>query len=346
MKRLKADIAWQVEGPEGVRLDPRLLGLLRALQRHATLRAAAQDQSLSYRAAWGLLADAGVMAGAPLVELQRGRGGRLSRAGSTLLKHDAQLRREIAPLSERYAVPVAPDAAAAPALRLAASHDPLLAEFCERYAKPAGIIDEVMFRGSEESLAAYARGNADLAGFHFEQGTPAAQLRRYLKPGRDRLLRFAGREQGLLLAAGNPLRLHSLADVARRHARFVNRQKGSGTRSLTDRLLSAARIAPARLRGYEVEEYTHLAVAATIAAGHADAGIGVRAAAATFKLDFVPLAQEHYWLAVRGQALATAPVQGLMRALAGKPLSRLARGKPGYDTRGAGAEVQLEQAFA
>ena len=346
MTLLKADIVWRTTGPNAVRLDPRLLDLLRSLQRHRTLRAAAEELGLSYRGAWGLLLDATALAGAPLAELQRGRGARLTRFGTTLLKGDERLRLAVVSLCERMAISPDSSVIGAPPLRLVASHDPLLAEFCEHFARPTGLIDEVSFRGSEESLALFARGGADIAGFHVDQGTPAASLRRYLKPKRDRLLRFADREQGLFVPRGNPKNLTCMADVARKHARLVNRQKGSGTRILIDRLLSDAGIPPERIRGYEAEEYTHLAVAATVATGRADAGVGVQVAAAQFDLDFIPLAREHYWLAMRERTAGSAQAQNLIRALSGKQLSRLARGKPGYDISGAGSILTLEEAFS
>jgi len=310
-------------------------------------RAAAEELDLSYRAAWGLLLDANALAGAPLAELQRGRGARLTRYGSSLVKGDDQLRQAVGSLSERLGI--APDAGAAAGAaprRGVASHHPVGAVLLDRDAPAAGRLGEKALKGSEESLAVYARGGADIAGFHVEMGSPSNALRRYLKPKRDRLLRFADREQGLFVRHGNPRKLRSLADVARYHARFINRQKGAGTRILTDRLLSEAGVAPERVRGYEAEEYTHLAVAATIAAGRADAGVGVRAAAAQFGLDFVPLAREHYWLVMRTRTAAGAQAQSLMRALAGKPLSRLARGKPGYYITGAGKLYSVEEAFA
>ena len=347
MQRLKADIVWRIEGPNGVRLDSRLLDLLRALQRHSTLRAAAAELDLSYRAAWGLLLEATAMVGAPLAELQRGRGARLTRFGSDLVKGDQQLREAVGSLSQRLGIaPMPEENPGATPLRLVASHDPLLAEFCDRFARPAGLVDELSFRGSEESLALYARGGAEIAGFHVDKGSPAASLRRHLRPRRDRLLRFADRDQGLLVAPGNPKKLRTMADIARRHAQFVNRQKGSGTRILVDRLLGEAGIPAGRVRGYEAEEYTHLAVAATVATGRADAGVGVQAAAARFDLAFVPLAKEHYWLALRERIASSAQVQSLVRALSGKPLSRLARSMPGYDIGGAGEIFTVEEAFS
>src|SRR5215472_14359380 len=109
MSRLRADIAWRTEGPNSARLDPRLLELLRSLERHPTLRAAAEETGLSYRAAWGLLLDAAALIGAPLAELQRGRGARLTRFGSALLRGDQQLREAVGSLSDRLGIAPDPD---------------------------------------------------------------------------------------------------------------------------------------------------------------------------------------------------------------------------------------------
>lgn len=340
---LRADVVWRAGAQ---RIDPRLLDLLRALRNHATLKAAAQEIGLSYRGAWGMLLEAAALAGAPFVELRRGRGARLTRLGAQLLHHDESLRQALLPLHTRFEIkpPAAAEKPAHP-LRIVASHDPLLAEFCERFAMPAGLVEEISFRGSEDALARYARGGADIAGFHFAGAAEAASMRRLLSPRRDRLIRFADREQGLMVARGNPKRLAGLADVAQRHARFVNRQRGSGTRRLVDRLLQDADVAPDSIRGYATEEYTHRAVAATIAAGRADAGFGVEAAAVELGLDFVPVLTERYWLAIREPLLATPAVQQLLRALAGKPLSRLGRRLAGYTLEGAGAVASVEEAF-
>jgi molybdate transport repressor ModE-like protein len=332
---ISADVVWTAGGRA---LDARLLGLLRALQRNATLRAAAEEQKISYRAAWGLLLDAGALAGAPLVELQRGRGARLTRFGAQLLKSDGELRRAFDPLRARFEVK---DAGGSRALRVAASHDPLLAAFCESFAAPASLVEEVTFRGSEDCLALFSRGAVELAGFHLE----SFDVRRFVQPGRDALIRFATREQGLMVAHRNPKGLASFADVAKSHARFVNRQRGSGTRRLIDRLLQEAGLAPAAIRGYATEEYTHRAVAATVAAGGADVGFGVHAAAAELGLDFVPVLRERYWLAMRERTLATPAAQKILEALGGKPLARIARRFAGYDFEGAGSVVPVEEAF-
>lgn len=337
MATLRAEVVWQADGRT---LDVRLLTVLRALERHSTLKAAADEAGLSYRGAWGLLLEGAELAGAPLADLQRGRGARLTALGTQLLRSDERLRRAMTPLRSRFEV--APCASKAAPLRLAASHDPLLAEFCERFASPAGLIGDIAFRGSEESLALFSRGAVEIAGFHID----GAGLRRFLRAGRDSLVRFASREQGLMVATGNPKHLQTLQDVAGRHARFVNRQRGSGTRRHVDRLLEESGIAPDAVRGYGTEEHTHLAVAATVATGRADAGFGVHAAAAQFGLDFVPVLREQYWLAFRSATLHTAPAQRLLEALSGKPLARISRKFPGYDLSGAGTVAEPREASA
>src|SRR5262245_7657332 len=96
-----------------------------------------------------------------------------------------------------------------------------------------------------------------------------------------------------------PRRIRTLADLASGRARFLNRQPGSGRRLMFDHLLAAAGIPASRINGYQSEEFTHAAVAATIASGKADAGFGIEAAAWQQGLEFVPLAMERYYLAAR-----------------------------------------------
>jgi molybdate transport repressor ModE-like protein len=349
--RLVPELGWRVAARHGARVDPRLPRLLGAIRAHATLRAAASEVGLSYRAAWSLLGETDRLLGMRLVELQRGRGARLTAGGERFLAADALAARQLR--EAKLAIDlVAPDARgreiAASGLAVAASHDMLLAAFCDRWARPEGLIGELAFRGSTESLAAFGRAEADVAGFHV--GSPldpadAAGYRRLLDPRRDALIRFAEREQGLIVAKGNPKQLLALADVAGRHARFVNRQRGSGTRLLLDRLLRDARIPPSAIRGYADEEFTHLAVAATVAAGRADAALGLRAAAARFALGFVPLRRETYWLAVRARRIDEDAIIRLRDGLAGEPLRRALRGLRGYSIAGAGETVPVTAAF-
>jgi molybdate transport repressor ModE-like protein len=347
--RLVPEIRWRVASRHPAPLDPRVPPLLGAIRTHATLRAAAAEIGLSYRAAWSLIGDTGRLLGVPVAELQRGRGTRLTPAGEQLVAADtrATQRLQEAGLEVDLGPRASGQARSAPIV--AASHDLLLAAFCDRWARPEGLIGELSFKGSVESLVAFSRGEAQVAGFHVAmpiEETAAGALRRLLDPRRDTLLRFAEREQGLIVPRGNPKRLRSLADIAARHARFVNRQRGSGTRLLIDQLLQQTGVDPSAIRGYGTEEFTHLAVAATVAAGRADSGFGLRAAAARFKLAFVPLRREPYWLALRSSRLDTEWGRRLREGLAGEPLRRAARGLPGYSIGEAGTVAPVAAAFA
>ena len=178
-------------------------------------------------------------------------------------------------------------------LTMAASHDPLLVGL-------ARTLDWLRLDivGSAEALGALRAGRADLAGCHFgeDASAPPAHIREALAGAGFGWLKAFGRVQGLMVAPGNPLAIGSLGDAVRARARFVNRQRGSGTRSWFDRLLARDGIDPGTIRGYADEEFTHQAVAAVIAAGRADTGLGVRAAAEKFGLDFIPLGEESYFL--------------------------------------------------
>ena len=112
-------------------------------------------------------------------------------------------------------------------------------------------------------------------------------------------MRFVDRDQGLILPRGNPVQVKHFRDVAAKELRFVNRQRGSGTRLLIDQIIATAASTAASINGYRTEEFTHAAVAATVASGGADAGFGLRAAAAEYRLAFVPLVRERYFLAIR-----------------------------------------------
>ncbi len=164
--------------------------------------------------------------------------------------------------------------------------------------------------GSQAGLIALKRGEAHMAGSHLldpETGEyNLAYIRQYLSSVPVMVYGFVGREQGLMVKRGNPKGIKSLADLSRQEAgpepsrrvRFVNRQRGAGTRVLLDFELSKKGIPAESIQGYNQEEYTHLGVAAAVASGRADCGLGIPAAAQALDLDFVPLFQETYQLVI------------------------------------------------
>ncbi|PKO88445.1 MAG: LysR family transcriptional regulator [Betaproteobacteria bacterium HGW-Betaproteobacteria-12] len=314
-----------------------LLDLLRALRDLGTLGKAAAASGISYRNAWGLLRRCEETFGTSPVLKERGRGTQLSAFGEKLLALDLAARATLAethaPWAQRLQEVLFPEQASAPErLRLAASHDLALADWIEHGRR---ISVDLFWRGSEEALAALVRGDCEIAGFHLPDAWPAEQatawLGRWLKPRQYVCLPVMRRQHGLLTAPGNPLGIASLADVARLGLRLVNRQRGSGTRSMIDQLLAANRLDGRDIPGYAHEEFTHDAVAATIAGGHADVGFGIEAAAARYDLGFVPLLRDRYCLALPAGLAHSAAVAHLIRRFRGNTFRERLRAMAGYE---------------
>jgi putative molybdopterin biosynthesis protein len=146
------------------------------------------------------------------------------------------------------------------------------------------------------------------------------------------LVTLVGREQGWIVPAGNPRGLSGWSDVSDPDLQFVNRQRGAGTRVLLDYELDQRGIDPSKMRGYEREEYTHLAVAAAVASGVADVGLGIMAAARALDLDFVPLASEQYELAIPQEFYESRLLRPLLDTLYDDRFKSAVDALPGYDT--------------
>ena len=198
--------------------------------------------------------------------------------------------------------------------------------------------------GSLGGLVALRDGLCHLAGSHLLD----PQTGEYTLPYVDRVLggrdtavvRLLHRDQGLIVAAGNPLGLGGLDDLTRSNLRYVNRQRGAGTRVLLDHELAQRGVAPEDVSGYAREEHTHLAVAAAVAAGRADCGLGVLAAARAFDLDFVPVAREPYDLVMAAETLSH-PILTPLWALMEDPAFRASvEGLGGYSTAEMGRRIR------
>ena len=348
--KLVPTLEWMIEGDTSEPLDPRLLPLLEAIAASSSLAGAVAKCKISYRAGWGLLRDYERMLGVPLVELERGRGATLAASGKQLLDAHSHALRRLARVMPSLAVEIGAKAQvgvdAPVGLRIAASHDLLLAAFARTVPESTGLALDVAYMGSLVALGQFDEGHVAVAGFHVpldgRRHWDRTPFRRALNVRRDRLVRFADRDQGLILPRGNPARVGGVLDVAVQGLRFINRQRGSGTRLLIDQILAHERIDAAKLGGYGNEEFTHAAVAATIASGGADAGFGLRAAAAEYRLDFVPLVRERYFLAVRAKDLRSAPITRLVNILRAREFARLARGLAGYRSAAAGSVTTLD----
>ncbi len=320
-----------------------LLRLLAGIQASGSLTDAARAAQLSYRHAWGLVTEAQRALGAALVEMQRGRGAEITRAGETLLRADARVAERLAPHFAALEAELARElgrleTSGAARLNVHASHDLALAELRELAKDEVAL--EIHFEGSQDSLEALAARRCDVAGFHTAgiEGADALPLARWLRPRDHGVVHFVRREQGMIVRRGS--RIRRVRDLARPGVRFINRQAGSGTRQLVDQLLRREQLDPERIAGYRDEEFTHLAVAATVAAGRADAGFGIRAAAAQHKLGFVPLVTETYYLACARKVFEGAAFQRLLDIVRSRRFrTRVAR-LPGYDAGESGTPVE------
>ena len=343
--RVVPTLSWTLATDPVEALDPRLGPLLRAIGATGSLSAAVVDCRVSYRAAWGLLREQQHKLGAALVVLERGRGARLTPAGEKLVAGQRAAEERVARILPRLAVELKSRAPREPAsedlrLSIGASHDLALAALRDALPGAARLSLDLAFMGSLSALEQFAANRVDAAGFHVAPSmrnvADLAPFKRLLRARHDRLIRLVDRDQGFILPRGNPARVRSFADVARVRLRFVNRQRGSGTRVLIDRLLANEGVDAGSVTGYANEEFTHAAVAATVASGAADAAFGLRAAAAEYGLAFVPRVREHYYLAVRAKALSTPALARMIEVLRGPLFARIVKRLPGYRCEGAG----------
>jgi putative molybdopterin biosynthesis protein len=203
--------------------------------------------------------------------------------------------------------------------------------------------------GSLGGLVALRDGLCHLAGSHLldpETGEyTLPYLRRVLGLGSDAaiggvaVVRLAHREQGLIVASGNPLGITGIEDLSRPGLRYVNRQRGAGTRVLLDHELRRRGIEPSDVVGYQREAHTHLAVAAAVAAGRADTGLGILAAARPFGLDFVPVVQEPYDLVVTQETYDSDVLAPLWALLADEKFHASIEALGGYSSTQTGHRV-------
>ena len=215
------------------------------------------------------------------------------------------------------------------------SHDPLMDELADLiHGENHSMYLSSAHVGSMGGIMAVRRGEAHAAGIHLLDTETGEYNRSYIKKyfphGGVYLVRCVGRQQGLMLAKGNPLGLKGFADIAKDGVRYVNRQKGSGTRILMDYLCGKHGVDPADIYGYEREEMTHNSVAVQIAGNSADAGMGIYSTAKLYGLDFIPICVEEYDLLIPDKAWHTAMVQQLIATLRGDAFRARIEAMGGY----------------
>ena len=343
-------------GPEGAEaLDAKLLPLLYHIHRTRSLNKAAQEVGLSYRYVWGLTAKWEKLIGQPLVVMEKGHGTHLTPFGQKLLWAEQRVKARLAPQLESISTELEQAFRSflhghLPGLSIHASHDLALAKLRDLFADQEERRIDLRFHGSLDSLKSLAAGRCDLAGFHLAENQGKASLshiayRQWLRPRVHRLVHFVTRQQGLMVAKGYPKGVRGLEQLTRPDILFINRQTGSGTRLLFEQLIWEASINGRAIRGFDTEEFTHLAVAATIAGGMADAGFGIKAAAAQYGLDFIPLTNEHYFLIGHKNVLERPAVADLIKYIASAEFRSVVAGLAGYDASQSGKVMEIRSAL-
>jgi len=194
--------------------------------------------------------------------------------------------------------------------------------------------------GSLGGLTALKRKEAHLAGTHLldeETGEyNVSYIERLLKGQPVVLVNLVYRQQGLMVARGNPKNIKGVEDLVREDVSYINRQRGAGTRILLDFKLKENSIDPTKIKGYRREEYTHMSVAAAVASGSADAGMGILAAARALDLDFIPVVEERYDLCIPGEYYETPYIQRLLEVIKMPEFRQEVESLGGYDLRDCG----------
>lgn len=355
---------FEARGQEGAQIENPLFDLLSALQAEGSIGHAAQALQMSYRHVWGALKRWEDVLGNPLVVWAKGQPARLTPFAERLVWAERQARTRMTPHVEALRTELArvfaqADDAGLLLLDIAASHDLGLPRLQSLAEQQQGLHINLRFTGSEDALRALHDGRCSVAGFHVARlaggASPFARgLRPLLQPGTHKLIGSHWRRQGLMLrpAAPGTESLQGLDSAGLLQAlasgrwRFANRQPGSGTRRLLEHLLAEAGLDMAKIAGIDHQvEHTHVAVAAAVASGNADLGLGVEAAARDFGLDFRPLVEEDYFLVCLKAALDTPQVQALRATLTSPAWAQALQALPGYGAQQAGEVLSLTRAL-
>ncbi|HTT38575.1 MAG TPA: substrate-binding domain-containing protein [Burkholderiales bacterium] len=354
MNKFQIKPEWILRDPAGAgRGLSQLFELLATIAAEGNLRRACARLNLSYRHAWGIVREGGQTFGMPLIDFTRGQGAKLTPLGDKLVWANKRIAARLTPILDSFASELESEigrtlAAAGARTRIHASYGYAVAALHGLLHGKRLQVD-LRYVGSADALASLCRDHCDLAGFHVPVGDlqPVA-LRAYapwLRPRQHRLINLITRRQGLIVAPRNPQGIASLADLTRPGVRFVNRPAGSGTRLLLDMLLEREGLNGSRIAGFNTVEATHAAVAAYIASGMADAGLGVEPAARQFGLGFVPLVNERYFLVCREDAVDSPEIHAVLETARSSEFRSMIAELPGLDGIQCGTLVSVAEAF-
>lgn len=289
--------------------------LLKSVEQGKTLAAAAKDLNVSYRTVWNELKEAEQELGCKFLDRIKGHGSRITPAGRLLISSLERLDLQLAGETQRLADDIG--------MKLAnhikkkfdqfifcSSNDPLIELISPKF-------DEIEFEtmGSGHALDRLLEEKASIAGFHVSDPQEIKGIQDHLQRRNLTVVPLMQRVQGLILAKRNPLKIKSVRDLARPEVRFINRQKGAGTRLLLDRLLEREGLKTKQIKGYAHEEFTHNAIATSILAGQADAGMGLQYIAKEYGLHFIPIETETFYLAMKPQLRENKTIRAFIKSV-------------------------------
>jgi molybdate transport repressor ModE-like protein len=353
MHKVSIKPQWTISDAGGQNLSHRLLELLSDVREHGSLSGSCKVSGGSYRHAWNLIRQGEAQLGMPLLKMERGKGSSLTPLAEKLVWAGHRISARLTPMLESLAAELEGELAKVMSvdkdiLKVHASHGFAVEKLIETLVSQGNNVER-KYVGSQESVASLAEGQCELAGFHVPLGefenVAFQHYAKWLDPQKSQLVHVATRRLGIMVAQGNPLEIFSVKDLARPGVRFINRQPGSGTYFLLECFLKKAGIDPARINGFNQSEFTHAAVAAYVASGMADAGLGVETPSRRFKLDFIPLATERYFLLCNKDNLLSPRLQAVLKVLNDPAFQASINELPGYSAQHCGTVETLQEAF-
>lgn len=350
-------LQYELGGSRATRLRNPFFEVLSCLNDAGSIAQAARQLGWSYRHLWGYLREQETTLGRPLVIWDRGRSARLSPFANKLLWSEARIQARLASEIDHLATEISRELTVAfndalPIARCAGSHDAALTALRTLCDSDSRVLLHLRLAGSVQALRERSAGRCEFAAVHLPCDRPglagpgsrlAKRFAALLKPGREKIIQFGRRTQGLIVGAGNPLQVHGLTDLRRSDLRLVGPDPASGSRALLEDLLQPIGLVAREWTPRLGSEPTALAVAAAVSSGQADIGFGTESAARAMGAHFIALVQEHGFLVCDKAALESPAGDALLTVLRSRAwqeaLSRLA----GHDAQDAGTVRSLKR---
>lgn len=344
---------WAIHDANGEVLSQRLLELLLNVQEYGSLSGACKATGGSYRHAWNLVREGEEQLGMALLNKEKGKGSTLTPLGDKLVWAERRIGARLTPTLESLSSELEVElstimSASKDVLKVHASHGFAIEKLIDTLVNNGKDVER-KYVGSQESAASLFEGNCDIAGFHIPQGEFEDQVfanyAKWINKKESRIIHIATRRQGLMVAQGNPLGIYGIKDLTKPGIRFINRQPSSGTHLLLECFFKKEKIDPKKIIGFNQSEFTHAAVAAYVASGMADVGLGVETPSRRFKLDFIPLATERYFLMCNQELLDTPNMKSILEILNSEEFKSAVNELPGYYADQCGVVQTVAEAF-